>query len=229
MTTQFNGFPQQGLQFLVDLGQNNNKAWFDQHKPEYQQNLLEPAQDFIEAIGHRLHETIPGIRYDLRTNGSGSLMRIYRDVRFSKDKTPYKTSLAGMWWLGAGKKTKSPAFGFHIESKVMESMAGMFQFDKIQLEKYRQAVAGPQGEELAAIVDKLLNAGYHFSDPTYKRVPKAFPPDHPRANLLRHSNLYVNPTHIPTAILTSPDLVDVLMQHFMNMLPVLQWLSIVIN
>ena len=109
MSNQFNGFLAAGLQFLADLEVNNEKEWFEAHKDVYQSQLLEPATNFITAVGERLQSISNQIRYDTRTNGSGSLMRIYRDTRFSKDKTPYKTAVSGMWWQGEGKKMENPA------------------------------------------------------------------------------------------------------------------------
>ena len=229
MEKQFDGFPQGGLQFLTDIGNNNNKEWFEANRAVYQTVLLEPAQHFVEVIGDQLADLVPAIRYDTRTNGSGSLMRFYRDTRFSKDKTPYKTSLAGMWWLGAGKKTQHPAFGFHLESTGMASMAGLFHFDKDQLKKYRDAVAGRQGEALVAILNQLQAAGYHVPEPEYKRVPKDYPQDHPRGDLLRHKGLHVYPDGIPAGVVTTPALVDAVMGHFSAMSPVFHWLAEVIK
>jgi uncharacterized protein (TIGR02453 family) len=79
----FDGFPPGGLTFLANLEQNNNKVWFERNKNRYQQDLLAPAQGFVAAMGEALQTLVPEIQYDTRANGSGSLMRIYRDVRFS--------------------------------------------------------------------------------------------------------------------------------------------------
>ena len=75
----FDGFPQAGLTFLAELEVNNQKAWFERNKSRYQQDLLEPAQRFVAVMGEALKTIAPEIQYDTRTNGSGSLMRIYRD------------------------------------------------------------------------------------------------------------------------------------------------------
>ena len=101
----FTGFPREGIQFLRDIDDNNNRDWFEAHKHIYQTALVEPAQAFIVALGERLQTIAPNVQYDTRTNGSGSLMRIYRDVRFSKDKSPYKNWIGIVFWEGQGKKT----------------------------------------------------------------------------------------------------------------------------
>ena len=91
--SQFKGFSDAGLQFLADLRANNNREWFNEHKPIYRDEIVEPALDFIVDFGGRLRAIYPDLNFDTRTNGAGSLMRIYRDTRFSKDKTPYKTNV----------------------------------------------------------------------------------------------------------------------------------------
>jgi uncharacterized protein (TIGR02453 family) len=81
----FNGFPPQAVAFFQELKLNSNKSWFDAHKSEYQEYVLEPAQRFIEQMGARLEQLSPGIHAEPRVNRS--IFRIYRDIRFSKDVT----------------------------------------------------------------------------------------------------------------------------------------------
>jgi len=99
----FSGFPEEGLQFLTDLGQNNDRDWFDARKQTYTDTIVSPALAFVEALGERLQIISPHIQYDTRTNGAGSLMRIYRDTRFSADKRPYKTWVGIRFWEGGRK------------------------------------------------------------------------------------------------------------------------------
>lgn len=225
--TQFNGFPQEGLDFLCDLGKNNNKTWFNAHKGDYEKFLLEPAKEFVVALGERLQSIAPNIQYDTRTNGQGTLMRIYRDTRFSKDKTPYKTAIAGVFWQGAGKKMQNPGFGFHMESQGMELMAGMFGFSKDQLENYRSAVAADgSGEELRQIITSLgEKRGYGLVGSHYKRVPRGYPADHPRGDLLKFKGFYVHPLEsVPAEKLITPELVDICLDRLQIMAPVQRWL-----
>lgn len=228
MTTQFPGFPPAGIQFLIELGDNNNKEWFTANKPRFESDLLKPAVEFVAAVGEGLRSISPGIQVDLRTNGSGSLMRIYRDTRFSKDKSPYKTSIAGMWWAGSGKKTQSPAFGFHLDQLGMSLMAGMFQFDKTQLKRYRDAVVDPgAGSELRQIIDQVsADSRYELVGERYKRVPSGYDPQHPNADLLLFDALYAHPRQpVPISDVTTPEIVDICISHFQQMAPVQQWLA----
>ncbi len=227
MTTHFPGFPPAGIQFLIELGENNNKEWFTANKSRFERDLLKPAVEFVGAVGEGLKSVSPDIRVDPRTNGSGSLMRIYRDTRFSEDKTPYKTSIAGMWWDGTGKKTQSPAFGFHLDSRGMDLMAGMFHFDKDQLKHYRDAVVHAQtGAELRKIVDRInASSDYKLVGERYKRTPSGYDPEHPNADLLLYDTLYAHPVE-PVSIedVTTPQIVDICLARFRKMAPVQHWL-----
>lgn len=225
--TTFSGFPPAGRQFLRDLEANNNKEWFQANKTVYESQLLAPALDFVVALGTRLQELDPAIQFDTRTNGQGTLMRIYRDVRFSEDKSPYKTAVAGMFGDGAGKKTSRPGYGFHMTADNLELMAGMFQFDKEQLAAFRTAVdADGSGVALVEALDAVRAAGdYSFAGEHYKTVPKGFAADHPRADLLRYAGLYAYPAQGITSHLGDPALVDEAYGRFRDMVPVYDWLK----
>lgn len=221
----FTGFPAAGLQFLRDLEANNNRDWFEANKSTYQEALLEPALAFVAVVGQRLQAIDPTIQYDLRTNGQGTLMRIYRDVRFSEDKSPYKTNISGLWTDGLGKKNDRPAFGFQMTASGMELMAGKFNFSKSELDAYRAAVTGDKaGPALESAVAALTASGaYEMNGQTYKRVPRGYDNDHPRADLLRYSGLWAHPLQ-PMTELTSPALVDITFDQFEDMAPIYSWL-----
>ena len=226
MHAEFDAFPQATLDFLVDLADNNNRAWFEANRGRYEAEWVAPAVAFVATIGSRLQRIDPGIRTDLRTNGSGSLMRIYRDTRFSADKTPYKPSITGMWWTGAGKKNANPAFGFQLAPDGLGLMAGMFGFDKAQLTRYRAAVDAPQsGRALADILADLQGRGYAPAGDRSARVPREFAADHPRGELLRHKGLYAHPVpSLSPAEVTTAGLIDRVMVHFERLAPLQRWL-----
>ena len=224
----FAGFSPEALKFLSELAQNNNREWFQANKRRYQDVLQQPAVAFVEAMGERLKTLSPTIHLDLSTNGSGNLMRINRDTRFSEDKSPYKTAIAGMFWEGAGKKTENPAFGFHMESDGMRLMAGMFQFPKLMLTAYREAVDDEKlGNELIQRVEVVKAKGnYVINGEHYKTVPRGYPADHPRVEWLRYNALYASyDGGIPPAILINAEAVDIIFKHFSDMAPIQQWLA----
>ena len=176
----FAGFPKESLQYLKDLAANNNREWFKAHEDDYRRFVLTPAQDFVIAFGERLKTISKGISYDPQTNGSGSIMRIYRDIRFSKDKTPYHTYLRIIFWEGSLKKTENPGYYFSMEPDKAVLYSGLHMFSKELLERYRQAVLDPGlGEDLEAAVQAVKQAGkFDVGGESYKRVPAGFPADH---------------------------------------------------
>ncbi len=222
----FSGFPREGLQFLAELGENNDREWFNARKQTYTEKIVTPAVAFVEAMGERLKYISPHIQYDTRTNGQGSLMRIYRDIRFSADKYPYKTWVGIRFWEGAGKASANPGFFFGFDATAGGLHVGMHGFDKAMLAAYREAVDDDAlGSVLETAVDTIRAAGdYEIRGEHYKRVPRGFDADHPRADLLRFNTLYASSPGIEPAVLASASLVDVVMDECEKMAPVQQWL-----
>lgn len=221
----FNGFPAEGVQFLHDLVQHNEREWFNPRKDIYKKQIVAPAVAFVQAMGDRLQHLSSGIQYDTRTNGSGSVMRIYRDTRFSKDKTPYKEYVGIVFWEGVGKKTENPAFYLGLSGSGAGIHVGMHGFPKPMLAAYRQAVVDDRlGEELVEAVTAVQSAGYTVGGEHYKRVPRGFDADHPRANWLRYAALFASSENIPVNIVTSDSFMDVCFDHFEKMAPIQRWL-----
>ena len=127
----FEDFSRELPTFLGDLTANNSKKWFDAHRKDYEALYVEPAKAFVEAMGPALQKLSPGVRAEPRVNGS--LMRINRDTRFSKDKTPYKTTLDLMFTEGEGKMRLCPGFYFRISADELGMGAGMHGFDPDRL------------------------------------------------------------------------------------------------
>ncbi len=223
----FPGFPVAGVAFLADLALHNDRAWFAAHKHLYQTTLLEPAQAFVLALGERLSAFMPDVHADPRTDGRGTLMRITRDTRFSRDKTPYKTNLSGLFWDGIGDKTASPAFDFRLQAEGMDLMAGMFLFPPKALSPFRAAVVDPaQGVALADILHTLSTLpGYQVHGERYQRVPTRYDANHLRADLLRYKGLAAHPPTIAVDVVCSSQLIDICVAHFQAMAPLQQWLA----
>jgi len=225
---KFEGFPAAGFEWFAKLAKNNNRPWFEKHKQEYLDNLQAPALAMVVELGERLKVIIPGIGFDARPNG-GSMMRIYRDIRFSKDKTPYKTHIGINWWEGSGKGGS----GFHLfmdaDGAVM--YAGHHDFDKPFLTAYREAVAGDRrGRALQQAIDKLQKAGaYEVGGEQLKRVPPGYEQDHPRGDLLRYKGLWVRSPRMKPPELASPKLIEACLKHSRAMLPVHKWFAAVVQ
>lgn len=207
--SEFTGFSGDSIQFLSDLKANNYRDWFNARKQDYQDVIVEPALAFITALGGRLCALYPEINYDTRTNGAGSLMRIYRDTRFSKDKTPYKTNVGIVFWQGEGKKMERPGFYFHMDPESTWVGGGWYMMPKPALEAFQGAVADEErGSALETVLRQLQAEGFRIWGDRYKRVPSGFPADHPHADLLKYKGLFAASADIEESLLTSPALVD---------------------
>lgn len=227
----FSGFPEAGLGFLTALAENNNREWFQEHKSDYLEQVLAPAQDFVFALGERLKDISPGLRYDPATNGTGSILRIYRDVRFSKDKTPYNTHVRMVFWEGTKKKMENPSLFVSVRPEGVGVYAGVHVFSKPLLSAYREAVADDQlGSDLEQAVVSVRGAGgYAVGGQHYKRVPRGYDAEHPRADLLRHNGLYAHTRIDDPRVIEIPELVDVCFAHLQDMAPLHQWLVRVVQ
>lgn len=113
MNTTFSGFPEEMFSFLTDLGNNNNREWFSNNKERYENFVVEPVTRFIVAVGQFLPAISDVYIADTRRNG-GSMFRIYRDTRFSKDKRPYKENVGCQFRHSAGKNVHAPCFYVHL-------------------------------------------------------------------------------------------------------------------
>ena len=222
----FKGYPKDGLKFFADVAENNNREWFQENKGRYQQNILTPSQDFVVELGDRLRLLSEGIVADSRTSGSGSIMRIYRDVRFSRDKSPYKTHLGIVFWEGSRKKSENPGYYFHLEALEAVMYNGMYRFPKDYLHAYREAVIDDGlGSDLKAVLKHLNDHGnFEIGGSHYKRVPREYDPEHPRAALLKFNGLWAKSPTIDKATITSPNLIDVCFEYCETMYPLHEWL-----
>ncbi len=220
----FDGFPKKASVFLRGLARNNTKAWFDEHRNEYDEFLMEPAKAFVVAMGERFESFAPGVVVDPRINGS--IRRINRDVRFSKDKRPYKTWLDMQFWEGEDKRCGHASFFFRMEADKLYLGAGMYEFRKDQLEAYRHAVANDlTGKPLAKVVEKVEKAGYPIGGKHYKRVPRGFDADHDRADLLMHSGLFaIQEMKLPPEA-HSKKFPAFCAGHYKKVLPLFDWLA----
>jgi uncharacterized protein (TIGR02453 family) len=219
----FAGFPEAAFSFFRQLAVNNHKTWFEAHKAEYVQNLQLPAQAFVVALGERLRKLFPALGYDPRPHG-GSLMRIYRDIRFSKDKSPYKTHIGANFWDGE-RKGEGSGFHFFMDADGARLYVGHYEFSKPRLQAYRSAVLDERrGKRLQRVMaDLKASKGFGVGGEQSKRVPAGLDPDHPRADLLRYKGLYGASPHIEVKILLRPGLVDRCLEYAQTMAPLHRW------
>jgi uncharacterized protein (TIGR02453 family) len=168
----FSGFGPKTAKFLRDLGRNNDKAWFDAHRADYEAFYLEPAKAFVEAAGPQVEKFAPNISWEPRVNGS--IFRVNRDIRFSKDKTPYKDHIDLWFWEGQ-RKTAISGFYLRVRDKTVELGVGSHGFAKESLARYRESLKdATAAKELAAVLRRFGRAGYEIRKKTYKKPPRGF-------------------------------------------------------
>jgi uncharacterized protein (TIGR02453 family) len=220
----FAGFPKQTITFFRKLAQNNTKMWFDQNKEVYEQQVLAPSRDFILALGSRLKKIAPGVQADPRVNKS--LFRLNRDIRFSPDKTPYKTHLGIWFWEGLRPRMECSGFYFHLEPQKFMLGVGLYAFPKELLEAYRQSVVHPKhGPALTKVITAIKkNKEYYVGEPHYKKIPQGYDPSHKNAEFLLYNGLYGGVELPVSEELFSEGLVDLCFDHYKKMLPLHHWL-----
>jgi len=158
--------------FLEELRRHNNREWFNANKERYLAEVRDPLLAFVAAIGPKLARISPYIVADARP--SGSLLRIYRDTRFTRDKTPYKTNAALRFGLAPGRNVEAPGYYLHLEPRQVFMGAGMWHPSAEALRAIREAIVkNPRGWRRAK------RAGLAHGEAMLKRPPRGFDPDHP--------------------------------------------------
>jgi len=185
----FEGFPKEGLQFLKKLKRNNNRAWFESHKHEYEEHLKFPIQSFIFALQPYFQSFAP--EFDLSPRRS--IFRIYRDVRFSNDKTPYKTHIAAHFVLrGKEKGFVGSGYYFHVEPGEVFIGGGIYMPDSDQLKGIRKAIAQHADEFLSILNNQTFRKQFgKLEGDRLQRIPKGYDETHPLAEWLKLKQFFV--------------------------------------
>jgi uncharacterized protein (TIGR02453 family) len=218
---RFRGFGRETRLFLAGIDANNRRDWFDAHRDDYERHYIEPALAFIREVAPRLRMVAPRVTAEAKINGS--LLRINHDMRFSKDKRPYKERLDFWFWEGFRRGWDRPGLFMRITSTSVILGSGMRRFVGPQLEAYRDAVVGAAGEELEIMLRRLRAAGYEVPDATRKRVPAGFDPDHQRGHLLRHDGISALLAESNMKVCESRGFVDYAARHFAALAPLNDW------
>jgi uncharacterized protein (TIGR02453 family) len=221
---QFDGFPRELIAFYRGLRENNSKSWFDTHRSDFDNFVMEPARRFVIAMGERLRSISPEIHADPRINKS--IFKIHRDVRFSKVKTPFKTHLALWFWEGHRKRMECSGYYFHLEPDRLMLGTGIYQFPPNFLREYRDSVVHPKyGPSLVKVMKEISKRGpYTFGGMHYKRTPRGYDPEHENADLLLHNGLFVGIESAPPREIASSQLVDYCFKRYADMAPLHRWL-----
>jgi len=212
-TATFEGFPVAALDFYDDLEMDNTKSFWTAHKQVYEESVKAP----MAAL---LAELEPDF-------GPAKLFRPYRDVRFAKDKTPYKTHIGAVITVAGKAVGEGGNAAMYLHFGLDEEFVGVgcYRFDAGKLASWRKAVAGKPGAELASLVARLRKAGYEVGGhDDYKKVPAGFAADHPRAELLKSKGLTGGCAEIPRGLIHKPGFAGWLVKHGKAMAPLVIWL-----
>lgn len=199
-------FSRSTFDFLRDLAENNDRDWFAANRARYEAHVKEPAQRFILAIGEDLDRISSHLRADPRPVG-GSLFRIHRDVRFSRDKRPYKTHTGIQLRHSAGKDAHAPGVYLHIEPRSCFVGMGAWRPAGAALKRIRSALVERPDEWMAATRNPEFTESLELSGDSLIRGPRGFDRDHPLAEDLKRKD-FIAIRSVPQSFFTSKDLVE---------------------
>lgn len=219
----FNGFRKEGIEFLKTLHYNNNKKWFEENRHLWETYILEPNKAFVEEMGETLQILVPTIKAIPKS--SASLFRIYRDIRFSKDKTPIKEKIGIIFWQGSAHRMSSSTFYFFYNANSYHIASGIRNFKPPILKAFRKYI---QNEENAKQLDEILKdleaKGFTISPKKYKRIPKEFSKNHPYSHLTLYGTLNAHKTYQIDEKFYSFDIIDFAFKHFEELKDLQSWL-----
>jgi uncharacterized protein (TIGR02453 family) len=199
----FAGWPAEALAFYAGLEDDNSREYWTSRKAVYQEQVLRPMEELLEELAPRF--------------GEPKIFRPYRDIRFSADKTPYKTHIGAT--LGSTCYVQLSADGLSAGS-------GRWHLEPAELTRYRAGVAGPDGAELAVLVAGLEKAGVEVhGHGTLKSAPRGYPADHPRIDLLRHKGLTTWRHWTPEPWLSTPAPAAKIREFFETSAGLCDWLT----
>jgi uncharacterized protein (TIGR02453 family) len=194
------------LRFLRALERRNERAWFDANKQRYEDEVREPALQFIRSMRPKLAKISPFLVANDRKVG-GSLMRVYRDVRFSKDKRPFKTNLGIQFRHVEGKDVHAPGLYFHVQPGTVFLGAGMWHPEAQALAAVRAAIDRDPKTWKRVRDNKRFKEQWELRGDSLKRPPRGFDPDHPMIEDLRRKD-HIAICDLDEQDLARPDLVD---------------------
>lgn len=225
--TSFTGFPAETFAFLRGLAADNSKAWFDAHRAEYDAHVLTPALDFVASLAPR----IAPMGYQAAPRLNGSYRRLNRDVRFSKDKTPYSPRIHLIFWTGE-HPLRSPAVHLVLHADSIGYGAGEWGWTPVRLARFREALSdAPARAALLNAIDSAARVGAALPEPELKRLPKTTPAGHPAAEFFRRKSLVVRTLDAPPhpASLGTEGFVDQAVQLLEALDPINRWLIDTLN
>ncbi len=175
--TRYAGFEKTTIRFLEELAANNNRDWFGEHKARYEEQVLDVALRFIQSMQDPLEDIAPHF-VAMPTRVGGSLMRVYRDTRFSKNKTPYKTNIGIQFRHEQAKDVHAPGYYVHIDPDQVFIGVGMWRPDSEPLRGIRERIASRPAEWRRVVNASRFKRHFSLGGESLKRPPRGFDADH---------------------------------------------------
>lgn len=195
------------FEFLSELAVNNNREWFQDNKARYERDVRDALVQFVADFGDRLREISPHMVADPRLSG-GSVFRIYRDVRFSKDKSPYKTNAGVHFRHEVGREVHGPGLYLHLQPGFVFAGAGIWRPNSVTVGKIRSAIVSNPSRWRNIVNDDEFNSVYTLEGESLKRAPRGIDPDHPLIDHLKLKS-FVATTNFTEEDACSPDFIEV--------------------
>ncbi len=218
----FSGFPKDCIPFLRRLAKNNDRAWFNTHKQEYETLVQEPALSLITAMAPPL-EKLSGHFLAVPKKTGGSLMRVYRDTRFSKDKTPYKTNIGIQFRHQLGKDVHAPGFYLHIEPGNCFTGAGIWHPESKALTRIRDFIVDNPAAWKRALDHRPFKSRFELVGESLIRPPRGYPPDHELLTDLKRKD-FIACRSFNEREINRPGFVTVVWNDFERTLPFMRYL-----
>lgn len=215
-------FSEQTFEFLRQLAEHNQREWFNEHKADYEMHVREPARALIRDMKESLSKISSHFVTDDRKMG-GSLMRIYRDVRFSKNKLPYKTNIGIQFRHEQGKDVHAPGFYLHIEAHEVFVGAGIWHPDGPTLKLIRSYLDAHPTRWQDVIHDPVFNKAFHFGGDSLQRPPRGYATDHPLIEDIKRKDFIAIAPLAPELMLES-DLPELIADYFATSGPLVEQL-----
>ncbi|MBM3802221.1 MAG: DUF2461 domain-containing protein [Acidimicrobiia bacterium] len=220
MSTSFSGFSPEALKFLSQLKRQNNRPWFLKNKETYEREIKGPTVSLVQAVNAEFRSWAP----ELVTEPKRAIYRIYRDVRFSPDKSPYKTHTAALFAPRGLEKHACAGFYFHLAPNELLIAAGAYMPGPKELLAIRNHIASNSAALRKILANPQLMALGGLQGDRLMRVPKGFSPDHPTADLIRYKQFLVWVQHAPEKAIGG-ELLPLLLHTFRTMLPLVRFLN----
>ncbi len=218
----FPGFSKDLFAFFEELVDNNNRDWFADNKERYLSKVVAPSMDFIRAMEKPLKKISPHFIAVPKRSG-GSMMRIYRDTRFSKNKTPYKTNLGIHFRHEAGKDVHAPGFYFHIQPDQIMVGAGIWKPDSQALQQIRLMIDQYQARWKRMKSKKAMRDTFEWMGDSLVRPPRGYDREHPLLEDLKRKDFCVT-AELKRKDLKSSKAIDVVSAHFKTAMPLVRFL-----